>query len=154
MLAEFAGSLPSGIWQKSAFWSDGEAVHREVTNWKRSATKPPKMGAGEATGHLMLLLSGTGETAYASGARPWRSHPHWRSLVLETPSVLQKPTIGKPLHLGTCPASPTEQRSTALSFCDVSPAPSSDKPKILLDDKGKYLKGPDLFSQSRNERLV
>lgn len=149
MLAEFAGSLPSGIWQKSAFWSDGEAVHREVTNWKRSATKPPKMGAGEATGH-------------AAAVRHWRNCICLWSQALEKPPTLEEPGAGNAIcvaeahnrEASTLRDLPSKPNSTALSFCDVSPAPSSDKPKILLDDKGKYLKGPDLFSQSRNERLV
>lgn len=83
MLAELAGSLPSVTWQKSAFWSDGEAVHREVTNQKRSATKPPKMGA-----------RGSCWPPSAAAVRHWRNCICLWSQALEKPPTLEEPGVG------------------------------------------------------------
>lgn len=139
MLAELAGNLPSGTWQKSPFWNAKETVYWEVSNLEALRYTTTWM-SGEAAGHLLLQLSGTGENACATGARPQRS------LVLEKLPALQNPSIGKP-H--TCPWSPLKPRSKVHTFCDMS------LQHLLLASlrlccltKEKYLQGPDLFSRA------
>lgn len=108
---ELGKNLPSGVMEKlfTERWLTRSALLQNHPRWV----------PGEVAGHLLLQLSGTGGTAYASGARPWRSHPHWRSLVLKTTSVLQKPTIEKPLHLRDLPSKPnrTKQLCPFLLWC-------------------------------------
>lgn len=77
--------MPPGTWQKSAFWIAEETAHGEVTNLEA----PYNIATQDGYQGKPL------PTLYYS-CQCWRSHSPWRRLVLEKPSVLQKPTLRKP----------------------------------------------------------
>lgn len=118
----------STIWNlaKSAHWSAGETVHREVTNWKHTPAKPPKMGA-----------RGSCWLPYTAAVRHWGNCMYFWSQALE--KLLAREDLGageaicdaeahnsEPLHTtGACPGSPLEE--AAKFFWDVCPELSTDK---------------------------
>ena len=87
----------------------GKAVHREVSHWRHSATKPPE---GRVAGGGCWPLN-------ADGAK------HLMVQKLRGP---QEPgTAGAKPAAEACRASTTEPESKPLSFRSVSPVPSIDK---------------------------
>lgn len=86
-----------------------------------------------------------GEATLPGGAWCWKSRLCYRS-----------PHCGSHTHCRglPCKSIGTEKQSPFPLWC-VSPAASADKPEIMLaNNNKKYLKGPDIFSQSRSERWI
>lgn len=96
---------------KSALWSAGETVHREVTNWKHSAAKPPRIGARRSCWPL-----------YTIAVKHWRSCMCFWSQALEEPLTLEEPGAGEAIcaaeahdreashAAGPCPSKPTRTK--------------------------------------------
>jgi len=79
-LCDSAGST---CW-KSALWSARETVYREVTNWKHTAAKPPKIGA-----------RGSCWLPYTALVGLWRNGMCFWSQALEKPLTLEEPRAGE-----------------------------------------------------------
>lgn len=119
---------------------------------------------GKFTGNLPSgtgwnsVLEGSGESCWGSVSCE-AMLPICLRVVMGTPGlpaaifVLPETGFGEALHpAGGCPASASDPGSKALYSYSVSLAPSMDKVWHCVIYSGKYLRGPDPFSQSKQKR--
>lgn len=88
------------------FWSAGETVHGEASNWKHCAAKPPKVVARGSCGCQAL------EKLHVKLER---------LLALDEPGAGKaicavRPTVGRPQHCRGLPSKPTKTEAQSLFF--------------------------------------
>ena len=143
-LLELSRNLPSGTFGKSTLYSTRRAVHREVSQHKTLHYKTA-WGRGTGRSFWVLLI-----TTYYRNCR--KSCRHCRNLVLGKLCVLleignwgprlQEPARWTHQHTGT------RKYSSFLLKC-LSRAPYWQSLTLCQLAKVKYLKGPELFTQSK-----
>lgn len=122
-LAELGGQEPWRV--------PGRTVHRETSNWKHSPQSYTK-GFWGSSWHWVLVA------AFITRARCWGSRAHCRNLVL----------VKAMRTTQACLVVTQGSEAKPFSSCSPSSVSSMKKPNNMTSQKGKYLNGPNPFSQS------